>query len=58
MSWLDRYRQAQARVAMQIAIVGAQAARRRLERVQMRLRAEGVLPTPDELPSLLREQAD
>lgn len=58
MNWLMRYRQARARLARQIAIAGAQAQRKRMERVMAKLRAEGLLMEPEQLPAFLREQAD
>jgi hypothetical protein len=56
MSRAIRDRQARAQVSAQIALVGGQAAKRQLARVAARLRSEGLLPKPSELPSLLREQ--
>lgn len=54
----DLCRQARQRMARQIAMVGAQAQRRRTAALRAQLRKDGLLPRPEELPAFLRDQAD
>jgi hypothetical protein len=55
---VDRYRQARAAVERQIAALAAFSMQRRARRVDARLREEGLILSPEQLPSLLRDQAD